>query len=159
MVSGARRASTTARAIFGGADDGRGHQQAAQAVLGEHLRLAQPGGAGPDRAGGHEPARHLGALVGLAVRPEGLAALAEVGGHPGDVGLEAIEIEQQGGGGNLVTRAHRSVIVAERRPVLPDGEPKGLRATLRRCSEGRAFRSASPPINTCCPYHPPLHGW
>ena len=77
-------------------------------MRGEHLRFAQARGARADRTGFDETAGHLRALVRLAMGAEGLAAIAQVAGHPCDVGLEPIEIEQEGGGGDVVARAHRS---------------------------------------------------
>jgi hypothetical protein len=44
--------------------------------------------------------------MGLAVGPERFPSIAEVRGHPRDIGLEAIEIEHEGRGRDVVARAH-----------------------------------------------------
>ena len=55
----------------------------------------------PTRAGGDLPLGDLGALVRLGVRAEADLGLLAVGGHFFDVGLEGVEIDDEGGRGNV----------------------------------------------------------
>src|SRR5213594_4204684 len=70
---------------------------------GHHLGLAQLGAGDTQRAGLDLALRDLRALVGLGVRADRFAGAAHVRRHPLEVALEAIEIEQQRGGWNLVS--------------------------------------------------------
>ena len=73
---------------------------------GEDLGLAQLGGARAHGAGRHQPPGDLGALVGLAVRPQGLAARGDERGHARRFASKAVRSSSRAGVGNLVA-VHR----------------------------------------------------
>ena len=62
-----------------------------------HFRLADLGAGDADRPGFQLAQGDLGAFVGLGVRPQGGGFVGEKAGHPGDVPLQCVEVEQQDG--------------------------------------------------------------
>ena len=77
-----------------GPDHLGGDEDVADARGGHHLRLAHLGAADADGARGDLAPRDLLALVRLRVRAELLAHGLHVGGHLGDVPLEAVQVQQ-----------------------------------------------------------------
>ena len=69
-----------------------------------HVGLADLGHADAHGAGGDLAPRDLRALVGLGVRAQLLAGGLDIGGHLLDIALEAVEVEEEGGRGELVSR-------------------------------------------------------
>ena len=103
-----------------GGDDRVGDEQVVDPAVGEDLRLADRRDGQPDRPGRDLPPPELEALVRLGVRPQRDPALAHDGGHRGDPGVGAVEVDddrrrvERGGGvgieegvGHRVTSAAR----------------------------------------------------
>ncbi len=80
----------------------RGDEHVADARRRHHLGFAHLGAADAHRARGDLSARDLRTLVGLGVRPDLLPRRLHIRGHLGDVPLEAVQVEEEGGGGDLV---------------------------------------------------------
>src|SRR4029077_19413076 len=80
-----------------------GDQEAAHPGPGHHLGLAELGARHAERSRRDLSFRDLGTAMRLGVRPQALAGAARVLGHAREVLLEAVEVEQEGGRGDLVT--------------------------------------------------------
>ncbi len=78
-------------------DERKGPGQVVEAVLGEHRRLVERRHGHPAGAAALLQPGDLDALVGLDVGPQGDAEAAAALGHRGQVGLELVEVEQEGG--------------------------------------------------------------
>src|SRR5205807_10234680 len=83
-------------------DDVGGDEEAGDPGRRRHLRLRELGADDARRTGGDLAPRDLRALVGLRVRAELLARGRHVRGRGTEVPVEAVEVEEKGGGGDFV---------------------------------------------------------
>src|SRR3989454_12480894 len=112
-----------------------------RSTLFPYTTLFRSGAGDTQRAGLDLALRDLRALVGLGVRADRFAGAAYVPRHPLEVALEAIEIEQQRGGWNLVSghgEGHSSISTisplasAARRPAARTAAISPLASAARR---------------------------
>src|SRR5437899_10347673 len=80
------------------------------------VRLAQLGAGDAERPRAHLTPGDLGAAVRLRVRPEVLAGGARMRGHPADVPLEAVEVEEQRRRRNVVACHSKTALTLARAP-------------------------------------------
>ena len=73
-----------------------GDEDVVDARVRQDLGLAEGRHRDPDRAGLQLPPGEERALVGLGVRAQRQAALVEVGLHPGDVGVDPVDVDHDG---------------------------------------------------------------
>src|SRR5207302_6394722 len=90
-----------------GRDDLGRDEEPADARARHHLGLAELGAGDAERAAAHLAPGDLGAAMRLRVGPEILAGRARVRGHPAEVALEAVEVEEQRGRWDIVARHRR----------------------------------------------------
>ena len=85
---------------------GIGHEEVVEAGVREDLGLRRLGHGQPGGAGRELQARDLDDLVGLGVRPQAHPGGARPLRHGGDVALDAVEVDEDGGGGDVVHAGH-----------------------------------------------------
>jgi hypothetical protein len=102
-----------------------GDEQSAHAGARHHLGLAQLGARHAERAGRHLAFRDLRTAVGLGVRAQVLPGRAHVRRHACEVALEAVQVEEQRGGRDLVT-VHGTRLYTARSPTLAGVRTLGL---------------------------------
>ena len=141
-----RRASATRRVELGRAEQVVGQQDVVDAVVRHDLGLAQLLAGDADRAQRHLAVREFGDLVRLDVRAQPQAVLVGIGLGPAEVGLDAVEVDQDGGRVEIVDGpSHACRVLPEARQTRTGGAAEARRGEARdagarpwQCREGTA---------------------